>query len=45
MATSTTSGEVRLNNDAFLFQNLANKPSELAEMEWLQNSKKSMTLL
>ena len=39
MATSTTSGEVRLNNDAFLFQNLPNKSAELAEMEWLQNSK------
>ena len=40
MVTSTASGEVRLNNDAFLFQNLANKPAELAEMEWLQNSKR-----
>ena len=40
MATSTASGEVRLNDDAFLFQNLANKPAELAEMEWLQNSKR-----
>ena len=40
MATSTASGEVRLNDDAFIFQNLANKPVELGEMEWLQNSKK-----
>ena len=40
MATSTASGEVRVNDDTFLFQNLANKPSELAEMEWLQNSKR-----
>ena len=40
MATSTASGEVRLNEDAFLFQNLADKPTELGEMEWLQNSKK-----
>lgn len=40
MATSTASGEVRLNDDTFIFQNLANKPAELAEMEWLQNSKK-----
>ena len=39
MATSTASGEVRLNDDTFLFQNLANKPVELEEMEWLQNSK------
>ena len=39
MATSTASGEVRLNDDTFLFQNLANKPDELVEMEWLQNSK------
>ncbi len=40
MATSTASGEVRLNDNVFLFQNLANKPADLAEMEWLQNSKK-----
>ena len=40
MATSTASGEVRLNDNTFLFQNLANKPADLAEMEWLQNSKK-----
>jgi len=40
MATSTASGEVRLNDDSFIFQNLADKPVELGEMEWLQNSKK-----
>ena len=40
MATNTASGEVRLNDDVFLFQNLERKPQELGEMEWLQNSKK-----
>lgn len=40
MATSTASGEVRLNDDVFLFQNLDHKPKQLGEMEWLQNSKK-----
>ena len=40
MATSTASGEVRLNDDVFLFQNLERKPQDLGEMEWLQNSKK-----
>ena len=40
MATSTASGEVRLNDDVFLFQNLEHKPQDLGEMEWLQNSKK-----
>ena len=40
MATSTASGEVMLNNDTFIFQNLANKPVELGKMEWLQNSKR-----
>ena len=40
MATNTASGEVRLNDDVFLFQNLERKPQDLGEMEWLQNSKK-----
>ena len=39
MATNTASGEVRINDDAFIFQNLANKPLDLGDMEWLQNSK------
>ena len=44
MATSTNSGEVVLKHGQeefrYFFNNLKGKPSEIANMEWLQNSKR-----
>ena len=40
MVTSTSDGEVRINDDVFFFKNLPNKITDLINLEWLQNSKK-----